>query len=37
MNCDNMLEGRVVALVERLGVVLAVVKDRRAIIAPRPK
>ena len=34
MACENMLEGRVIAFIERLGVVLAVVKDRRAIIAP---
>jgi hypothetical protein len=34
MSCDNMLEGSVIAFIERLGVVLAVVKDRRAVIAP---
>ena len=32
MACENMMEGRVIATVERLGVVLAVVKDRRKII-----
>jgi hypothetical protein len=30
MNCDRALDGRVVATVERLGVVIGVVKDRRA-------
>jgi hypothetical protein len=30
MNCDRMLNGRVVATVERLDVVIGVVKDRRA-------
>jgi Dolichyl-phosphate-mannose-protein mannosyltransferase len=33
MNCDRMLGGRVVATVERLGVVIGVVKDRRAVMA----
>jgi hypothetical protein len=37
MNCDNMMAGQVVATVERLGVVLAVVKDRRAIVAAAKK
>ena len=32
MNCDNDLDGKVVATVERLGVVIGVVKDRRALI-----
>jgi len=32
MGCDNLLAGDVVATVERLGVVIAVVKDRRAIL-----
>jgi hypothetical protein len=31
MNCDRARNGRVVATVERLGVVIGVVKDRRAI------
>jgi hypothetical protein len=30
MNCDRVLNGRVVATVERLDVVIGVVKDRRA-------
>lgn len=34
MNCDNAVDGRVVATVERLGVVIGVVKDRRAMIHP---
>jgi hypothetical protein len=39
MFCDTMLEGKVIATVERMGVVIGVVKDRRAIIgkdAPAP-
>ena len=32
MNCDRALEGKVVATIERLGVVIGVVKDRRAVI-----
>jgi hypothetical protein len=36
MNCDAMLDGRVIATIERLGVVLAVVKDRRHIVEPAP-
>lgn len=32
MNCDRALEGQVVATVERLGVLIGVVKDRRALI-----
>jgi hypothetical protein len=32
MNCDRALEGKVVASIERLGVVIGVVKDRRAVI-----
>jgi Dolichyl-phosphate-mannose-protein mannosyltransferase len=31
MNCDRALDGRVIATVERLGVVIGVVKDRRAM------
>ena len=32
MGCANMLDGNVVAAVERMGVVIGVVKDRRTII-----
>jgi Dolichyl-phosphate-mannose-protein mannosyltransferase len=32
MNCDRYLDGRVIATIERLGVVIGVVKDRRALI-----
>jgi 4-amino-4-deoxy-L-arabinose transferase-like glycosyltransferase len=32
MNCDRALDGRVIATIERLGVVIGVVKDRRALI-----
>ncbi len=32
MNCDRALDGQVIATVERLGVVIGVVKDRRAEI-----
>ena len=34
MNCDRYLDGKVVATIERLGVVIGVVKDRRAVIHP---
>ena len=34
MNCDGDLDGKVIASVERLGVVIAYVKDRRALIGP---
>jgi hypothetical protein len=34
MNCDRALNGRTVATVERLGVMIGVVKDRRAITRP---
>ncbi len=34
MNCDMALDGRVIATVTRLGVVIGVVKDRRALIRP---
>jgi Dolichyl-phosphate-mannose-protein mannosyltransferase len=34
MNCDRYIDGKVVATIERLGVVIGVVKDRRAIIHP---
>jgi hypothetical protein len=37
MNCDNDLDGKVVATVERLGVVIAYVKDRRALTRPSAK
>jgi hypothetical protein len=37
MNCDNDLDGKVVATVERLGVVIAYVKDRRALTRPAAK
>jgi hypothetical protein len=38
MNCDQVLQGKMVGVVERLGTPLAVVKDRRALIgeARRP-
>jgi hypothetical protein len=35
MNCDRALNGRIIATVERLGVPIAVVKDRRALVSPR--
>ena len=31
MNCDKVLQGKVIGTVERMGTVLAVVKDRRAL------
>jgi len=34
MNCDGDLDGKVIATVERLGVVISYVKDRRALIGP---
>ena len=34
MNCDRARNGRIIATVERLGVVIGVVKDRRAITHP---
>ena len=34
MNCDSDLDGNVVATVERLGVVIATIKDRRAKTRP---
>jgi hypothetical protein len=34
MNCDNDLDGKVVATVKRLGVVIATIKDRRAKTRP---
>jgi hypothetical protein len=33
MNCDGDLDGKVIGTVERLGVPIAVVKDRRALTA----
>jgi hypothetical protein len=32
MDCDNMLDGKVIATIERMGVVIGVVKDRRGLI-----
>jgi hypothetical protein len=32
MNCDRDLDGEVVGIVERLGVPIAYVKDRRALV-----
>lgn len=34
MDCDRDLDGRVIGTVERLGVVIAYIKDRRALIRP---
>lgn len=34
MNCDRALDGRIVARIERLGVLIGVVKDRRAPVGP---
>ena len=31
MNCDSDLDGKVIGTVERLGVTIAYVKDRRAL------
>jgi len=36
MNCDQDLDGKVVATVERFGVPLAYVKDRRSLVKPPP-
>jgi hypothetical protein len=33
MNCDGDLDGKIVGAVERLGVAIAYVKDRRALLA----
>ncbi len=33
MNCDDALDGQIVATIRRLGVTVGVVKDRRAIVA----
>jgi Dolichyl-phosphate-mannose-protein mannosyltransferase len=35
MNCDRAVDGKVVATIERLGVLIGVVKDRRAFIQRR--
>ncbi len=37
MNCDRNLEGKVVAKIERMGVTIGVVKDRRGIRTPGHK
>ncbi len=34
MNCDGDLDGKVIGTVERLGVAIAYVKDRRALTRP---
>ena len=34
MNCDRARKGKIIATVERLGVVIGVVKDRRPITHP---
>ena len=34
MNCDGDLDGKIIGTVERLGVVIAYVKDRRALVRP---
>jgi hypothetical protein len=34
MNCDRALDGKVIATIERMGVPLGVVKDRRALTHP---
>jgi hypothetical protein len=34
MNCDGDLDGKVIGTVKRLGVTIAYVKDRRALIPP---
>jgi hypothetical protein len=37
MNCDRNLDGRVIARIQRMGVTIGVVKDRRALRAPSEK
>jgi hypothetical protein len=32
MNCDRVVDGRIVASIERMGVVIGVVKDRRGVV-----
>jgi hypothetical protein len=34
MNCDRDLDGKVIGTIERLGVIIAYIKDRRALIPP---
>ena len=34
MNCDGDLDGKVIGTVERLGVVISYIKDRRALTRP---
>jgi hypothetical protein len=34
MNCDSDLDGEVIGTVERLGVVISYIKDRRALTRP---
>ena len=34
MNCDRDLDGKVVGTVERLGVIIAYIKDRRSLLRP---
>ena len=34
MNCDSDLDGNIIGTVERLGVTIAIIKDRRALIRP---
>jgi hypothetical protein len=34
MNCDRALNGRIISTIERLGVPIGVVKDRRALLGP---
>jgi hypothetical protein len=35
MNCDRALDGKIVAKIERLGVLIGVVKDRRTSLNPK--
>jgi dolichyl-phosphate-mannose-protein mannosyltransferase len=37
MNCDRALDGRVVATISRLGVIIGVVKDRRALVSAQAR
>jgi hypothetical protein len=34
MNCDKVVQGKVIAQIERFGTVIGVVKDRRSITRP---
>ena len=40
MNCDKVLDGQLIASIDRLGATLAVVKDRRELVGdariPKP-